>query len=58
MKVKCENVVICGNYKCGWNYKGRCSQDAVALDATGKCVLEKPRTAVRETAGGQRPENF
>lgn len=48
MKIKCENVVACGNYKCARNYDGACIHTVVALDADGKCVLfdplEKPWT--------------
>lgn len=45
MKIKCENVIICGNYKCAWNCDCRCGHDVVALDANGKCSLEKPRNS-------------
>ena len=45
MKIKCENVIICGNYKCAWNCDCRCGHDVVALDANGKCSLEKPRVS-------------
>ena len=45
MKIKCENVIICGNYKRAWNCDCRCGHDVVALDATGKCSLEKPRAS-------------
>jgi hypothetical protein len=54
MKIKCENVVACGNYKCARNYDGACIHSVVALDADGKCVLfeplellEKPQTITR-----------
>lgn len=43
MKVKCENLVICGNYKCVYNNDGMCAHSAVAMDATGKCVVARPR---------------
>ena len=43
MKIKCENVVICGNYKCVYNDDGMCAHNAVAMDATGKCVVARPK---------------
>lgn len=43
MRVKCENLVICGNYKCVYNEDGKCCHSAVALDATGKCVVARPK---------------
>jgi hypothetical protein len=39
MKIKCENVVVCGNYKCTLNQEGKCIRAVVALDATGKCSM-------------------
>lgn len=53
MKIKCENVIVCGNYNCAWNCDGRCGQDVVALDANGKCALVKPRPALKDTAVAQ-----
>ena len=35
MKIKCENVVICGNYDCSLNCEGACIRNVVALDANG-----------------------
>ena len=50
MKVKCENVVRCGNYNCCHNCYGRyCSEVVVALDADGKCALMRPKTIKAET---------
>lgn len=43
MKIKCNKIVVCGNYKCRWNCEGACGQDVVALDANGKCTLAKPK---------------
>lgn len=57
MKIKCENVVICGNYKCVWNCDCRCGHDIVSLDANGKCALEKPKTYVRTDAPAQIKHN-
>ena len=48
MKIKCENVIVCGSYGCHWNCDGRCIQDVVALDNTGKCALAKPRPVVKD----------
>lgn len=42
MKIKCENIVACGNYKCELNLNGACIHTVVALDACGKCVLFEP----------------
>ena len=47
MKIKCENVVICGNYNCAWNCDCRCGHDVVSLDANGKCALEKPEVMAK-----------
>ena len=41
MKIKCENVVVCGNYKCTLNQDGKCTRAVVALDATGKCSMAR-----------------
>ena len=50
MKIKCENVIVCGNYNCAWNCDGRCVQEVVALDANGKCALEKLRPIPKDVA--------
>ena len=57
MKIKCENVIICGNYGCAWNCNCRCVHDVVALDANGKCSLEKPKTYVKTDARAQIKDN-
>ena len=50
MKIKCENVIVCGNYNCVWNCGGRCGgQDVIALDGSGKCVLAKPKPVPKDT---------
>lgn len=41
MKIKCENVVVCGNYKCTLNQDGSCVRTVVALDAMGKCNMAR-----------------
>lgn len=43
MKMKCENIVTCGNYNCELNYSGACIRTVVALDGDGKCVMCKPK---------------
>ena len=59
MKIKCENVVICGNYGCVWNCDCRCTHDVVSLDANGKCALEKPRNHKNSTSHvGDPNESF
>ena len=50
MKIKCENVIVCGNYGCVWNHDGRCGQDVVALDVNGKWALVKPKPVPKDTA--------
>ena len=50
MRVKCENVIVCGNYNCVWNHECRCGHDVIALDATGKCALAKPRPVKPEAS--------
>ena len=46
MKIKCENVVACGNYNCCHNNEAYCIKRVVALDASGKCVLFTPKRLV------------
>ena len=41
MKVKCEYVVACGNYKCAYNNFSKCIKNVIALDANGQCALCK-----------------
>lgn len=52
-KIKCENYVVCGNHKCSYNGEGECLKLAIALDASGKCVLFNPDK--QNTAA---PKNF
>ena len=47
MRIKCENVVICGNYKCKWNCEGRCDHDVIVLDHNGWCTLEDSEEFVK-----------
>lgn len=42
MKIKCEYIVVCGNYNCEHNSYSRCIRDVIALDANGQCALCKP----------------
>lgn len=45
MKIKCENVVRCGNYNCCHNTDGYyCAKAVVALDTSGKCAFVRPKT--------------
>lgn len=51
MKVKCENIVRCANYGCGYNQQGTCDKRIIALDESGKCVFERqrrPKISVKE----------
>lgn len=46
MKIKCENVVRCGNYNCCHNTDGYyCAKAVVALDTSGKCAFVRPKTS-------------
>lgn len=49
MKMKCENIVTCGNYNCALNYDGACIRTVVALDNDSKCVMYKPKTKPAES---------
>ena len=49
MKMKCENIVTCGNYNCELNCEGVCIRTVVALDGDGKCVMCKPKVKPVET---------
>ena len=50
MKMKCENIVTCGNYNCELNCEGACIRTVVALDSNGKCVMCKPKPIPKDTA--------
>ena len=41
MKVKCQNIVSCGNYQCCFNSYSSCIQTVISLNAEGKCALFK-----------------
>lgn len=49
MKMKCENIVTCGNYNCALNFNGACIHTVVALNGDGKCVMYKPKAELTET---------
>lgn len=55
MKIKCENVVVCGNYDCSLNCEGVCIRSVVALDSEGKCVMCKPKFVPKD--GGKPAQN-
>ena len=57
MKIKCENLVICGNYNCRHNCEGRCFSTAMALDATGKCVVAQPKIPASAPVSAPTPKN-
>lgn len=48
MKIKCDKIVVCGNYKCRWNCDGACCQDIISLDKSGACVLERPKPVAKD----------
>ena len=50
MKMKCENIVTCGNYNCELNCEGACIRTVIALDGEGKCVMCKPKPVPKDTA--------
>ena len=50
MKVKCEYVVACGNYKCAYNNFSKCIKNVIALDANGQCALYKSKLVSKDTA--------
>lgn len=53
MKIKCENVVICGNYECSLNCEGACIRSVIALNGNGKCAMCKPKEYVKTPAPAQ-----
>ena len=58
MKIKCENVVRCGNYNCCHNDGGYyCAKSVIALDVSGKCAFIKPREYVKTDAPAQIKHN-
>jgi hypothetical protein len=56
MKVKCENIVTCGNYKCAYNHFSKCIKNVVALDENGKCVLFKNKKKEDKTIQNPEPD--
>ena len=59
MKMKCENIVTCGNYNCALNFEGACIHMVVALDGDGKCVMCKPKLKAKPISndGGKPVQN-
>jgi hypothetical protein len=57
MKMKCENIVSCGNYNCELNYDGACIRTVVALNGDGKCVMCKPKARLISNDGGKPAQN-
>ena len=57
MKIKCENVVVCGNYNCSLNCEGACIRSVVALDGNGKCAMCKPKHYVKTDTPAQNKPN-
>lgn len=44
MKVKCENLVRCGNASCIHNVDGYyCRNVVISLDASGLCAFRRPK---------------
>ena len=57
MKIKCENVVVCGNYKCMLNLDGACIRTVIALDADGKCTLFRQTEKTEKSAPNPIPKS-
>ena len=57
MKIKCENVVVCGNYKCELNLDGACIRTVIALDADGKCSLFRQKEKAEKPAPNPIPKS-
>ena len=57
MRIKCENVVVCGNYNCSLNCEGACVRSVVALDGQGKCAMCKPKVYAKTDAPAQLKSN-
>ena len=53
MKNKDTRIHACGNYRCRWNNRSRCSFEEVALNEVGKCILfcSKEELGIKEESG-------
>lgn len=57
MKIKCENLVRCGNSNCIHNQDGYyCRNIVVSLDATGTCAFCKSKPV--KTKPNPNPDPF
>lgn len=52
MKIKCENVVICGNYDCAMNFDGKCPRTVIALGSDGRCTMYRTKYKIAPTNVG------
>lgn len=50
MKVKCENIVVCGNYNCIHNRETRCVKTIISLGQDGQCALCQPKEYAKTPA--------
>ena len=51
MKIKCENIVRCGNLNCVHNHDGYiCLKTVVALDVNGRCAFCQPKSVPKDIA--------
>lgn len=61
MKVKCENIVVCGNYNCIHNCETLCVKTIISLDQNGQCALcqlkPKPKEYVKTDSPAQIKHN-
>ena len=48
MKVTCDRLIVCGNYRCAYNDNGVCSKTIIALDSDGGCALMRVRPVEKE----------
>lgn len=55
MKVKCQNIVSCGNYQCCFNSYSFCVHTVVSLNAEGKCALFKQNPSKIKDKPTQNP---
>lgn len=58
MKVKCENLVRCGNSNCINNQDGySCYHIVVAIDSDGRCALCQPKVKPASNDGDKPMQN-
>jgi hypothetical protein len=59
MKIKCENVVRCGNRNCVHNTDGYyCKNTVISLDASGVCAFRNSKPVKPKTNPNPNPDPF